>query len=91
MTTLRKWLMPLVAAGARAVGMSTTTAQAGDWGYGWGGYGGGHYHAPSYHGPSLHYHRTYHPTYYHYTPYGGLHSHGHYDYVPHYTPGHYHW
>jgi hypothetical protein len=50
-----------------------------------------HYSLPHYHAPSVHYHRTYHPDYYHWTPSRGLHSHGHYDYTPHYTPGHWHW
>jgi hypothetical protein len=55
-----------------------------------------HYHAPQYvvpqyHAPSVHYHRSYHHDYDHWTPHQGLHSHGHYDYTPHYTPGHLHW
>ena len=44
---------------------------------------------PVYHGPSVHYDRVYHPTRTHWTPYRGLHTHGHFDYVPHYSPGHY--
>lgn len=54
-----------------------------------GGYYGGGYTAPVYHGPSVHYDRVFHPTYTHWTPGGGVHSHGHYDTVPHYTPGHF--
>jgi hypothetical protein len=60
-------------------------------GYGYGGY----YpqfqlqrRAPVYHGPSVHYDSYYHPEYYHWTPGQGVHSHGHYDVVPHYVPGH---
>ena len=58
-------------------------------------YGGHHGHvhrrrsAPIYHAPSVHYDRVYHPEFYHWTPGRGLHSHGHYDYVPHYVPGHF--
>jgi hypothetical protein len=50
-----------------------------------------HYHVPHYHAPSLHFHRTYHHDYDHWTPQQGWHSHGHYHYTPHYTPGHLHW
>ena len=54
----------------------------------------GHHHrrrhsGPIYHPPSVHYDRVYHPEYYHWTPGRGLHTHGHYDYVPHYVPGHF--
>jgi hypothetical protein len=42
-----------------------------------------------YHAPSVHYDRVYHPTYSHWTRSRGYHSHGHYDTVPHYVPGHY--
>jgi hypothetical protein len=52
------------------------------------GYGFGHSH-PIYHPPSVHYHRVYHPTRTHWTPGRGWHTHGHIDYVPHYTPGHF--
>jgi hypothetical protein len=61
---------------------NTASAQ---WGYGSRSYQSG----PLYHGPSLHYDRTYHRDYSHWTPLRGNHSHGHYDSVPHYTPGHY--
>jgi len=61
--------------------------------YGTSGYGGvdyGRYNsAPIYHGPSVHYDRVYHPTTTHWTPRRGVHTHGHYDVVPHYTPGHF--
>jgi hypothetical protein len=50
---------------------------------------GCHRTAPAWHGPSMHYDRVYHPTYRHWTPQRGLHTHGHYDYAPHYVPGHY--
>lgn len=46
------------------------------------------YSAPIYHAPSVHYDTQWH-GYSHWTPYRGLHSHGHYDTVPHYTPGHF--
>jgi hypothetical protein len=52
------------------------------------GYGSSRYSAPIYHGPSVHLDPVYHPEYYHWTPGRGLHTHGHYDLVPHYTPGH---
>jgi hypothetical protein len=52
------------------------------------GYGYG-YHGPIYHPPSVHYHKVYHPEYSHWTPWRGWHTHGHYDRVPHYTPGHF--
>lgn len=42
-----------------------------------------------YHRPSVHYDRVYHPTRLHWTRSRGLHTHGHYDRVPHYVPGHY--
>ena len=54
---------------------------------GYGGYGG--YTSPIYHGPSVHYDPVYHPTSSHWTPSKGWHTHGHVDYVPHYTPGHF--
>jgi hypothetical protein len=66
------------------------------YGYGYGSDVVGHrglsrfgYDGPIYHAPSVHYHRVYHPEYSHWTPHRGLHTHGHYDYVPHYTPGHF--
>ena len=65
------------------------------WGAGYGyntyrGYGQSYgYNGPIYHAPSVHYDRVYHPTTSHWTPWRGWHTHGHYDYVPHYTPGHY--
>ncbi len=56
-----------------------------------GNYGGHGYHRSHsvWHGPSVHYDRVYHPTSRHWTPYRGWHTHGHYDYVPHYVPGHF--
>ena len=61
--------------------------------YGYGapsyGIGGQRYSGPIYHGPSVHTDHVYHPEYYHWTPGRGLHSHGHYDAVPHVTPGHF--
>jgi hypothetical protein len=47
-------------------------------------FGGVHY---GHYGPSLHYDRVYHPEYSHWTPRSGWHTHGHYDLVPHVTPG----
>lgn len=77
------------------IGWAGSTAQAGHghgYGYGYGGgYGGYGYGRPRgsiYHPPSVHYDRQYHADYYHWTPGRGLHSHGHVDIVPHYTPGH---
>lgn len=77
----------------------SSTAQAGPYGYGYGGYGGGYggyrggwgggYRQPIYHAPSVHFDRVYHPTYSHWTPGRGYHTHGHYDVVPHVTPGHF--
>jgi len=45
-------------------------------------------YAPIYHPPSVHTDYRYHAESYHWTPWQGLHTHGHYDAVPHYTPGH---
>ncbi len=50
----------------------------------------GYYRTPQYHAPSMHYDRVYHADSYHWTPSRGRHTHGHYDVVPHYTPGHHH-
>jgi hypothetical protein len=52
---------------------------------------GGHHRnsGPIYHAPSVHYDPVYHAEYYHWTPGRGVHTHGHYDYVPHYVPGHF--
>lgn len=58
-------------------------------GGGYGGYGGYGYNGPVYHAPSVHYDRVYHPERTHWTPNRGWHTHGHFDLVPHYTPGHY--
>lgn len=44
----------------------------------------------SYHRPSVHYDTRYHADSYHWTPFNGVHAHGHYDSVPHYTRGHHH-
>jgi len=57
-------------------------------------YGGHHgyhraYRVPIYHPPSVHLDRVYHHDYSHWTPRRGWHSHGHYDVVPHYVPGHF--
>jgi hypothetical protein len=49
----------------------------------------GYRSGPIYHGPSVHYDRVYHADRTHWTPGRGLHTHGHYDAVPHYTPGHF--
>lgn len=76
-TNVRKMFLGLAAAVA-VVGLSTvfaTPAKA-QWGIAW-------------HTGSVHLHRTYHPTSSHWTPGGGFHTHGHYDYVPHFTPGHF--
>lgn len=57
--------------------------------YGGYGLGNGFGSARIYHGPSVHYDRVYHPTTTHWTPRRGWHTHGHYDLVPHYVPGHF--
>ena len=49
----------------------------------------GRHRQPIYHAPSVHYDQVYHPEYLHWTPGRGVHTHGHYDVVPHYVPGHY--
>jgi hypothetical protein len=70
---------------------------------GWGGHRHGHYHGGGrvwrsygrpwggsvYHGPSVHYDPVWHHEYNHWTPRRGWHSHGHFDAVPHYVPGHF--
>ena len=43
-----------------------------------------HYYTPYVYRPTFHYDYYYHHEYYHWTPWRGLHSHGHYDAVPHY-------
>ncbi len=58
----------------------------GGYGHSYGGYG---YAAPIYHGPSVHLDRVYHVDRLHWTPRRGVHTHGHYDLIPHYTPGHF--
>jgi hypothetical protein len=94
MTTLsnlrKKWILPALAVLAFCALSGPTEAQAG-WGHGHShGYrSSGYRSGPIYHGPSLHYDSVYHHEYSHWTPYRGWHSHGHYDLVPHYTPGHF--
>ena len=65
-----------VAIAAAIVGLSLLYAQPAkaQWGF-------------VYHPGSVHYHRVYHPTSIHWTPGLGIHTHGHYGYVPHYTRG----
>ena len=58
-------------------------------GGGYGGYGGYGFTSPIWHGSSVHLDRVYHPTRTHWTPSRGWHTHGHFDYVPHYVPGHF--
>ena len=91
------WLAGVATLGMVLVTGSTTFAQ--HYGHNHGGYGGGYgnvyrggyggFRAPVYHPPSVHTDYRYHPTQVHWTPLRGLHTHGHYDAVPHYTPGHY--
>src|SRR5688572_5301283 len=98
MTTLLQlrqwiWILPMLAASAIVSLGSASQAQAGGWGHAGHGHSHGYYRGgygsgPIYHGPSLHYDRVYHHEYSHWTPRRGWHSHGHYDHVPHYTPGH---
>ena len=58
--------------------------------YGGSGYGGyGRSSVPVYHPPSVHTDRVFHPTRTHWSLLRGVHTHGHYDNVPHYTPGHF--
>ena len=53
-------------------------------------HGHGHVHGIQvWHPSSVHFNRVYHPTRIHWTPGRGLHTHGHYDLVPHRTPGHF--
>ncbi len=95
----RKSLLVLAALTVAGVLSSENSAQAGDNHRSHSHYSGrvhGHpsYYAnqrsgPIYHAPSVHYHSQYHHEYSHWTPYRGWHSHGHYDAVPHYTPGHF--
>ncbi len=62
----------------------------GGYGYGYNRYGGGYgMSRPIWHGPSVHLDRVYHREYSHWTPHRGFHSHGHYDRVPHFVPGHF--
>lgn len=84
-------------AGVAVFAMSLSPSEANaQWGISFGNYGGyggysgyrGHNHT-TYHAPSVHYHKQFH-GYSHWTPSRGYHSHGHYDYVPHYVPGHVH-
>jgi hypothetical protein len=57
----------------------------------WHGHGGhGHRWSGSfYHRPSVHFDALWHHEYDHWSPRRGWHSHGHYDSVPHYVPGHF--
>ena len=75
-----------------AIGFSTGPSYGFNRGYP-GGYHVGHHHqhrsGPIYHAPSVHHDPVYHPEYLHWTPGRGVHTHGHYDYVPHYVPGHF--
>ncbi len=59
-----------------AAGLATAQPAQAQWG-------------PVWHPGSTHYHRVYHPTRVHWTPGRGWHTHGHYDYVPHRTQGHF--
>lgn len=83
-----------ILAGLAAIGFALLTGGASQaQGYGAGGYGYGQpnyggFRAPAYHPPSVHTDLQYHPTRTHWTPFRGVHTHGHYDAVPHYTPGH---
>jgi len=54
----------------------------------WGG-GGRPWAGSFYHGPSVHHDALWHHEYDHWTPRRGWHGHGHYDFVPHYVPGHF--
>ena len=47
------------------------------------------YAQPVYHGTSVHLDSTYHVESYDWTPRQGIHSHGHYDVTPHFTPRHF--
>ncbi|MCP4589822.1 MAG: hypothetical protein GY842_03685 [bacterium] len=102
MTWKRKAILAILAAtfvgGVSAFCAPTAMAQCGyggiRYGSGYGGYNRGYsyhrsYRAPVYHAPSVHLDRVYHHDYNHWTPRRGLHSHGHYDLIPHYTPGHF--
>lgn len=94
---MRKLLLAMAVLGV--LGTVTNSAKADRWGrhhrvhrhvprtsfyIGWGSPS-----VPIYHAPSVHYDAVYHAEYLHWTPLRGLHTHGHYDLVPHYTPGHF--
>jgi hypothetical protein len=91
--------LTLVAIGLLTASAGTAQAQYARGGYGYNpaypapgsgyGYSGSQgYSGPVYDPPSVHYDRVYHPTTTHWTPFRGRHTHGHFDVVPHYTPGH---
>jgi len=100
---MKRFAGMLALAGALVLMSSSAMAQgySGSYGSGYGNYSGsrnygnrssyyrGRSNGPIYHSPSMHYDRVYHPEYQHWTPNRGWHTHGHYDLVPHYTPGHF--
>lgn len=47
------------------------------------------YSEPIYHGSSSHFDSRYHVDSYDWTPRQGIHTHGHYDVTPHFTPRHF--
>ena len=59
-----------------AIGLAFATPAQAQWGVVW----------PS---GAVQVQRTYQPTYLHWTPGLGVHTHGHYDYRPVYSPGHF--
>jgi len=87
-----KWFL-IAAVVATAAGTAATTAQAqhyNPYSSGSAPYSSGYNPSgPAYHQPSVHVDRVYHAETRHWTPFRGLHTHGHYDSVPHYTPGHF--
>lgn len=85
-------LAGLLAVGFSLIDSSIASAQSYRFGQYGRSYSGYRYPArqsgPIYHAPSVHSDRVYHPTRTHWTPFRGVHTHGHYDVVPHYVPGH---
>jgi len=81
--------VPLTVVALLAVAAGNASAQHYHSQGGYSGYSNGYNQGPVYHAPSVHYDRVFHPEYTHWTPFRGVHTHGHYDAVPHVTPGHF--
>lgn len=86
------FLMAGALAGAFILIASTDASAAGHGHFGGFGIQVGHgygYVGHAYHRRAVHVDRVYHADYLHWTPSRGIHTHGHIDYVPHYTPRYY--